>query len=226
MGRKNSQSRAFRDLTGQRFGFLVVLRLSGKSKHGRLLWLCQCDCGNKTITIGNNLCRGNTRSCGCFKNISTVKRLLRHGMASIKNRHPLYITWTNMKRRCNPVSGKSFKHYAGRGIKVCKEWEDFVVFKEWAYKNGYNEDLEIDRIDSNGNYEPSNCRWVTRTQNQRNKRNNCRIAINGITKTLVEWSNESKISARTIASRIKLGWNHNDLLGPVNKGMKYAKKVV
>ena len=114
----------------------------------------------------------------------------------------LYRIWMAMRARCNCKNFIPYKHYGGRGITVCNEWNDYLVFKEWALSNGYEEHLSIDRIDHNGNYEPSNCRWSTAEVQANNKRNNHLIAINGESHTLAEWAKLSGVNYSTIRSRI------------------------
>ena len=113
----------------------------------------------------------------------------------------LYNTWCNMRRRCYEKQNHKYKNYGGRGIKICPEWLDFCVFREWALSNGYSETLTLDRINVNGNYEPTNCRWVTQKIQQNNRSNNHLITYNGETHTMKEWSEITGISYRTIKDR-------------------------
>lgn len=165
------------DLTGQRFGRLTVIAIHGKDKRGKLLWLCRCDCGNTSTVRPYNLKNGNTKSCGCFQ--KEVSGNLKHGLLKAANRqetHRLHYIWASMKTRCNNSNRKGYKDYGERGIKVCKEWnDDFKAFYDWALSHGYADNLTIDRIDVNGNYEPSNCRWITNIEQQKNKRNSKKI---------------------------------------------------
>lgn len=157
------------ELTGQRFGRLVVLGLAEcpeHIKHKRKHWLCRCDCGNITIVSGGNIGR-ETVSCGCKRR---EPRAITHGCASHKNYNRLYHIWTGIKFRCYNSKSKDFPHYGGRGIVMCEEWlHDFPAFQSWALTHGYSEKLTIDRIDVNGNYEPNNCRWATVAEQNRNK---------------------------------------------------------
>jgi hypothetical protein len=118
--------------------------------------------------------------------------------------NPLYERWREIRRRCMAPSNKSWKHYGGRGIRVCEEWDSFPEFEQWAVSNGYSDGLHIDRIDVNKDYSPDNCRWVTNLQNQNNKRNNYYVTAFGETKTLAEWGRDSRcmVSYDTLCQRL------------------------
>lgn len=157
------------DLTGCRFGKLLVIERSPENISNRPAWICMCDCGNKSVVRGAVLRRGDTISCGCmagFRRIYGVKSPER--TKSHKNR--LYHTWSQMIRRCTRDTTSQFEYYKGRGISVCQEWNSFDTFADWALSNGYRNDLELDRIDSDKDYSPDNCRWVTHKQNSRNRK--------------------------------------------------------
>ena len=154
------KERQYQNLVGQKFNKLTVLKEVGKDKQG-IKWLCQCDCGNTTILHTKTLKSGNIKSCGCLSH--------KHGQFGKR----IYQTWADMKRRCYNPSNKSYKYYGALGVEVCQEWkENFIPFYEWAIANGYNDELTIDRINPYGNYEPSNCRWVTREEQVHNTRKN------------------------------------------------------
>lgn len=163
------------DLTGRRFGRLVVVERAGSNERKHATWLCKCDCGETIILPSNNLCSGNTKSCGCFNSQEARKRFTKHNMSRCR----LYDVWSGMKRRCCDPGNQRYHQYGGRGITVCDEWRnDFKKFYEWAMANGYDENAPrgqctIDRIDNDGDYSPDNCRWVD-MKTQRNNRSDSR----------------------------------------------------
>lgn len=167
------------DLTGQKFERLTVLGIAykkhNKSKNGKntgltYFYKCKCDCGNETIVSARNLRTGNTKSCGCLgKEIrrKTIENGTKHNLHKTR----LYRIWCQMKTRCFCVNSPSYKYYGGRGITVCYEWQiDFLNFYNWAINNNYSDNLSIDRINVDGNYEPNNCRWATTKEQALNKR--------------------------------------------------------
>lgn len=199
------------DLTGQRFGRLLVLECCGRSNDGQKVYRCKCDCGSEKEIRSGNLRNGTSKSCGCLSAEMTSKRNKEtstiHGGCGTR----LYRIWIDMRQRCTWGKAINWHLYGGRGIKVCEEWQnDFSAFKEWAENNGYSDDLQLDRIDNDGNYEPSNCKWSTRSEQGNNRRTCVYITIDGETKTLTEWCNINGVSRRAAYCRIRAGWDGED----------------
>ncbi len=202
----------FIDLTGQKFGKLTVEKLHEKiqqyknnKKSGfKYYFLCKCECGNKKIVESYLLISGQTKSCGCINKSQCAKINYKHGLCNI----PLYRVWIDIKSRCLNSRQKNYKHYGARGIKVCDEWKnDFLIFYKWSIENGYKEGLTIDRIDTNGNYEPINCRWISQKEQCNNKRNNCIVQYKDKSLTVKEWSEVLNIKYITLKKRLDRGWN-------------------
>lgn len=191
------------DLTGQRFGRLVVLSENGRSHSGKKRWLCQCDCGNQTCVVAGDLRSGRTRSCGCLHKESAKIKATKHG----KRYSRLYRIWCSIKRRTCVKTDSGYSKYGGRGIGICDEWkQSFESFSEWSLLNGYSDDLTIDRIDNEKGYSPENCRWTTEDVQSRNKRNNVWITYRGETHVLSDWAKLTGLSFTTIRHRLDSGW--------------------
>jgi len=185
--------RLAKDLTGKRFGKLIALKRAGSDKHRKALWLCECDCGKKIVVSANHLQRAAVKSCGC----------LFHG----ESRTRLWIIWSGMRERCSTPSCSGFANYGGRGIEVCDEWHDYTTFKKWAIENGYEPNLTLERLDTNGNYEPQNCCWATVKEQNENKRNNRYLEFNGEKHTVAGWAKKLGINPVTLHDRLyKLHW--------------------
>ena len=188
------------DIAGQKFGRLTVVSRINKDKRGNVVWLCRCNCGEEKVVVGYSLKRGKTKSCGCLNK----EQCTTHGLTT----NALYAVWVSMKQRCYNENEIGFKNYGGRGITMCDEWRnDFQKFYDWAIANGYEKGLSIDRIDNNRNYSPENCRWATRTEQNRNQRTNKQIEFNGEVKNLSEWCEHFSLNYQTVHARITdYGW--------------------
>jgi len=191
----------FIDITGQRFGRLVVIRYhgyetpKGTSDSRNALWLCKCDCGNEAIVRGSHLRAGETKSCGCITR--------KHGKS--RSNSKTYSSWKGLIQRCLNKNNKRYMDYGGRGIKVCDEWKTF---------NGFYLDMgdrpngkTIERVDNNGNYEPNNCSWATPKEQSRNNRSNRIIEHNGASMCISQWAEELGIKKGTLLARINRGWS-------------------
>lgn len=199
-----------KDLSGNRYDMLIVLRFShrnGTSHRYRYFWECQCDCGKIVIRRADSLTGKGVKSCGCYRDMKLAQNNFKiknpmksHGMSKTR----LYKIYNKMKERCYNTNYPEFHLYGGRGIEMCDEWEEsFEPFKEWALNNGYAKDLSIDRINFNGNYEPSNCRWADIYEQANNKRDNIVLTYNGMTKTLPEWARYLDLPYSTLANRYR-----------------------
>ena len=199
------------DITNQRFGKLVALKRSSKTKCGKWKWLCKCDCGNyKEIDIHNLLRKDknhtSTKTCGKCKKSMVGKKCYKHGMSKTR----LYQCYKLMKNRCYNINNIRYYLYGGRGIKVCDEWlGEFgsINFIEWSLNNGYDDNLTLDRIDNNKDYSPENCRWATRKQQSNNLRANRKFSINGKEYTISQISDEYNIPYKTLYGRIRNNWS-------------------
>lgn len=190
------------DLSGQTFGRLHVLGVDDReSRH--TYFLCQCDCGNIISTRSDALTSGATVSCGCKKREQDRVNLTAHHSHKMSGSR-IYGTWIGMKMRCYNKRDTKYYRYGGRGISVCDEWRNsFKSFYEWSIENGYSEELTIDRINNDGNYEPSNCRWSTMSE-QCNNRSSCvYLTIGNSTRTITEWCSIFEVDPSVVFARHK-----------------------
>lgn len=207
------------EFIGGRYGRLVILEDLGCPKKVRRV-KAVCDCGTIKDIALPHLKGGKIISCGCNTRENTIKRNLKHGL----NEHPLNSIWQGMKGRCNYSKHIGYMHYGGRGIKVCEEWEQSLqAFHDWSLSHGYLPGLQIDRINNNGNYEPKNCRWVTKTTNLRNMSTNRIIVIDGESKCLSEWAEIYGISSAVVMDRLnKLHWDASKAFTTPVRKINYA----
>lgn len=189
------------DMTGLRFGKLLVIEPAGSGNYGTY-WLCACDCGNKKIIRGWSLRHGGVKSCGC------ETKSIKHGFCRGEKPDRLYNIWRDMRSRCSNPKNIGFNLYGGRGISVCPQWRTFKPFSEWAMQNGYQPDLTLDRIDVNGNYCPENCRWLSLNEQQKNKRVNIYVTASGRTQCIADWAKELQIKPSVL---YKMNYSGKDL---------------
>lgn len=205
---------SFIDLKGKRFGKLLVVKRANNyitpAGNYITMWECKCDCGNIKAISGHALRNGFTKSCGCIHK--------KHGLTGTR----LFNIWVDMRQRCYNPKIPNYNLWGGKGITVCEEWKNnFQSFYDWAMTNGYTANCSIDRINGNGNYEPSNCRWATAKQQARNLSNNHNITISGETKTLSAWLEQSPITKSTFYRRVKQGISIEEALSlPRRKAVK------
>lgn len=203
-------ARKVEDLTGRRFGRLVVLNREKNNIHGKTMWRCKCDCGTIKTICRNELVRGDTKSCGCYNNDKRIER-----NKETKRIHGLYRTrihtvWKDMIYRCEKTYIRNYSDYGGRGIKVCKEWHDLNAFAKWAYENGYDDTAErgkctIERRDVNGNYEPSNCYFTNMFEQNSNRRITVKVKYNGDDIPLMKLCKDININYTKAYNRIRKG---------------------
>lgn len=207
------------DLTGHIYGDLEVIKISVDEACKKKKWLCRCKCGKECIVSGSNLRSGHTKHCpSCGYKITKEKKTT-HGQTKTK----LYYVWRGMLNRCENPNFKSYQDYGARGIKVCEEWHNSKTFLDWSKENGYEDGLEIDRINTDGDYCPSNCRWIKRLENSNNKRNNKLIEHNGETKTLAEWARHFGVNYKNLSRNIIKGYSLIDAVNREKSGDRSHK---
>lgn len=187
------------DITGNKYNMLTAIKRVYGYKESGVYWLCKCDCDNECIVKKYDLVHLKQMSCGCFQKQSAREKHTKHNMKDTK----LYHVWCSMRQRCLNPNNHAYNHYGGKGVTICKDWlDDFMNFYNWSMQNGYMEGLSIDRIDNDGNYEPSNCRWATREVQQNNTSKAHKITYNGVTKSPAQWARIVDVSETTIKNRL------------------------
>lgn len=199
----------FRDLSGERFGRLLVLQRDGCNKHGQIKWYCECDCGTRVHALGFCLTRGDTQSCGCLHRENTAKINLRHGMTKT----PIYAIWRSMMDRCYLPTSRAYNRYGGRGINVCEDWQTFEGF--YAAMGNRPEGMSLERKDVNGDYSPENVVWADAKTQANNKRNNVVLEHNGKKQTMQQWCDELGLKIGTVWARLNVyGYSVEKALTP------------
>lgn len=183
----------------------LTIKALYRNKDHKWYAICQCACGNKTErhVLVRHLITGNTKSCGCYNKELCINRSTKHNSKCRGNSDKLYAAWVEMRRRCNTKTCEAYKNYGGRGISITPEWEEFIAFKNWALANGYKDGLTIERLDVNGNYCPSNCTWIPKANQSKNRRTCNFIEHNGLCMTVTDWSRLTGIPRGTIYKRLK-----------------------
>jgi len=200
-------------LIGVVFGYLTPLEVISRTSNGTKIYKCQCKCGSYTEANSNILKVGDKQSCGCIRVENNGQRT--HGMSKTR----IFKSWILMRERCYNPKNNRYYRYGGRGIKVCKEWESFEKFYA-DMKDGYADNLTLDRKRVNEDYSKENCRWATKQEQSENKSTTVYLTINGETKTVKEWSKLSGVNSNNIRSRIKKGnWSAIDA---VFKPLRYV----
>lgn len=200
-----------RDIKGQKFNRLTAIEYIGLNKNNKALWKCQCECGNEVTVISAHLINGNTKSCGCYNMDKIMERNTTHGGRETR----LYNIWCAMKERCYTKTFRLYKWYGAKGVTICDEWRnDFAAFREWAINNGYEETLTIERNEISKGYEPSNCRWITRKEQARNKSTTAWVTLDGVTKSMIEWSEILGVDYKLVRSRHTEGKRGYELFKP------------
>lgn len=207
----------YKNHSGEKYYMLTVIKYAYKKKN-HVYWECVCDCGKQTFKRIDCMKTGNDKSCGCYNKSKNKKRntIRTHGDTGKR----LYRIWAGMKTRCNTKSSSRYKYYGAKGIKIYNEWNNYKIFKEWALKNGYTELLTIDRINSIGNYQPNNCRWINMKEQARNRKNSIYINYQGQNLHIKQWAEKLNISYNAIINRLKINKNPEFVLRK-NKYYKY-----
>jgi hypothetical protein len=191
------------DIAGQKFNYLLAVSKTGERSGKHVVWEFLCDCGRNHRSTATDVKRGTTKSCGCMQGKIVSKIKTTHGATKNYKQTRTYMIWCGMKKRCSNPNTKHYENYGGRGIKVCERWNSFENFLTDMGDAPLG--LSIDRIDNNGNYEPSNCRWATGKEQGANRRSTVLISAGGETKCVTEWALTVGISQGALWRRLKNG---------------------
>lgn len=214
------------NLHGQEFGYLKVVGIAEqRPEHwGQLAWLCRCRCGNTKEVTSRNLRAGRTKSCGCARVELVAEKNIKHGKAANGKLDQVYRVWIEMKQRCYNHKNKRYEQYGGRGIKVCGRWlnsfENFAADmgpRPGSGKQGCRSEYSIDRRENDGDYEPGNCYWATRSQQAGNKSTTPLLSHNGKTMSVRSWSKEIGVSYKTLVRRLAANLSIAEALTPKNE---------
>lgn len=189
---------------GNRYGRLTVLRKAGVAKDRHVLWECHCACGGVTTTKGRYLRNGDTRSCGCLDR-ETSRVSGRQNRTHGKARSSTYRSWRSMWARTTNPNAPDYERYGGRGIKVCERWKTFENF--YLDMGDRPHDHSLDRMDNDGDYTPNNCKWSSRTEQQRNRRGNVTVTLDGESMCLAEACEKRGMPYRLVSQRVSAGWS-------------------
>jgi hypothetical protein len=214
----------FKNLVGQKFNMLTVVGYAGRVKKNQF-WYCKCDCGGMTRTKTYSLQKGKAKSCGCMVKVWASERFKTHG-DSVNDNRPMYLVWRGMKGRCYDENNSSYPHYGGRGIAICERWQDFKNFLSDMGPRPMG--MSIDRINNDGHYEPSNCRWADAVTQANNTSKNVFYTIGGERLTISQWAKKSGVPDKVVHARIHRGWSIEDALLPADapnpKGVRNTRE--
>lgn len=203
-----------KNIAGQKFGHLTALYIDIDAVSTPVKWVCKCDCGEFKSIREDHLVRGETISCGCQH----------YNFGHGKSKTRLNRIWVAMRQRCNNPNANKYARYGGRGIKVCKEWDDnFLSFYEWSISHGYTDGLSIDRIDNDKGYSPDNCRWATVEQQSNNKSTTRRMVLCGESMSVTQAARKLGLEPNRVNTRLLRGWSiERAFEGKVDKWMLSA----
>ena len=216
------KSKDYNSYIGSKYNMLTIVGICDHVKGTHRKCKCMCECGNVITADICNVVSGNTKSCGCLRSIRSAE----HGFKPVhwETKTRLHTIWDGMRRRCYEKSNKDYCRYGERGIRVCDDWMDYTKFSSWAKANGYADGLTIDRIDTNGDYCPDNCRWATVMEQNNNRRSNHIVIYNGQQHTIAEWSRITGIPPKTLRYRIVSNWDLEDVFhAPIDRTNRLAR---